>query len=252
MRGGVLVGVVDGHVARAAQERAVLVAQHHRGRGWQIARERRGGFAPQRTRRCLHAVASGEISRCGGERGRRRSATRSRVSRPSPRRVFDRLPRSPRVTHRRPRHRGCQRKRNVGGRVPGVSQVPHSTVPCRPHATSVAGESQQDSQMVFMVCRRRVAGERSAEWSEGAKRSLADFHEKRKVTWPHVDRGWSHLSANAVCDSRKKRFSPFSPSSSSTWQKRTCSTAANSAAFPRDVDTHKHRKCKTFFHPPSL
>jgi hypothetical protein len=29
-------------------------------------------------------------------------------------------------------------------------------VASRPHATSVAGESQQDSQMVFMVCRRLV------------------------------------------------------------------------------------------------
>jgi len=72
-------------------------------------------------------------------------------------------------------------KKNVtsAGAYVGVSQVPHSTVPSRPHATSVAGESQQDSQMVFMVCRRRVAGERAAEWLEGAKRSLsADFHGK--------------------------------------------------------------------------
>jgi hypothetical protein len=33
----------------------------------------------------------------------------------------------------------------------GVSQVPHSTTFSWPHATSVAGMEQHDSQMVFMV-----------------------------------------------------------------------------------------------------
>ena len=145
------------------------------------------GPATNATRSPCTLRVSGEKTSRGGRRvGYVRSATRSRVSRPSLRRLLERLPRSTRVIQRRPRG---PRERSVTlvGAYLGVSHVPHSTVPSRPHATSVAGESQQDSQMVFMVCRRRGGWERAEECC-GGRETLAFPVIFVGMTWPPHDR----------------------------------------------------------------